>query len=186
MSVAPHGRPDGWTLADLDDLPDDGLRYELVDGGLVVTPPPTQQHQARGAALVELLRGSAPPGWRCNVEWPLPLAADTQRLADVAVYRWPPEHPRPDPRSPVGPRDVGLVVEVVSPGSRRTDRYAKPGDYAEAGIALFWRLETEPDLVLLAFVLAAGHYREAACVTSRGPAPTPWGEVVVDVALLDG
>lgn len=185
MSLAPHLRQGGWTLADLDDLPDDGLRYELVDGGLVVTPPPTQQHQDRSAALCELLRASAPPGWRCRVEWPLPLAEDTQRLADLAAYRWPPRRPRADPRSPVGPDDVGLVGEVVSPGSRRTDRYAKPGDYAEAGIPVFWRLETEPELVLLAFRLDQGRYVEVSRVRDRGTAPTPWGDVVVDVAALD-
>ena len=116
MSLAPHGGPEGWTLADLDDLddlPEDGLRDELVDGG----------------------------------------------------------------------HDVGLVVEVVGPGSRRTDRYAKPGDCAEAGIPLSWRLETEPTLGLLAFVVQGGRYVEAARLAGCGAAPTPWG--VVDVRTVD-
>ncbi len=115
----------------------------------------------------------------------LPLAPDTQRVADVAVFRWPPRDPRPDERNPVGPRDVGLVVEVVSRASRRTDRYAKPGDYAEAGIPLFWRLEAAPALALHAFALAGSGYAEVARVLGRGPAPAPWGEVVVDLTTLD-
>lgn len=184
MSLAlPAAR--GWTIADLADLPDDGLRYELVDGGLHVTPPPTQWHQGLGAALCDLLRETAPAGWRCNVEWPLPLAEDTQRLPDLVAYGWPPRHPRDDPRSPVGPADVGLVVEVVSPSSRRTDRFGKPGEYAEAGIPLFWRLETEPDLCLLAFALRGSAYGQVARVDGRGVVPVPWGELVVDLPLLE-
>ncbi len=35
---------DGWTIADLERLPDDELRYELVDGALLVTPPPPNAH----------------------------------------------------------------------------------------------------------------------------------------------
>ena len=41
MPLPPPDLHRGWTLEDLATLPDDGQRYELVDGGLVVTPPPT-------------------------------------------------------------------------------------------------------------------------------------------------
>ena len=34
-----------WTLADLDGLPDDGRRYEIIDGSLLVSPPPSNDHQ---------------------------------------------------------------------------------------------------------------------------------------------
>ena len=43
MTVLP--RSGGWTVDDLVDLPDDGLRYELVDGTLLVSPAPTKVHQ---------------------------------------------------------------------------------------------------------------------------------------------
>jgi len=39
---------DGWVEADLDALPEDGNRYELIDGSLHVTPPPTDEHNAIG------------------------------------------------------------------------------------------------------------------------------------------
>ncbi|MGK5518006.1 Uma2 family endonuclease [Micromonospora sp. URMC 107] len=42
------------------------------------------------------------------------------------------------------PDDVILAVEVVSPGTRRTDRFAKPGEYAAAGIPFYWRIEQDP------------------------------------------
>ena len=184
MSVAPPDLHRGWTLDDLHLLPDDGQRYELVDGGLVVTPPPTQLHQMLGDDLRERLQAVAPPGWRARHEFPLPFAQDTQRVPDVVVHRWPPQHPRSDERNPVGPSDVGLVVEVVSPSTRRTDRFAKPGEYAEAGIALFWRLETEPALVLHPFVLDGDAYRPLAPVHERGSVPVPWGSLLVDVTTL--
>ena len=184
MPVVPPDLHRGWTLEDLHLLPDDGQRYELVDGGLVVTPPPTQRHQMLGDDLRYRLHAGAPDGWRVRMGFPIPFDEDTQRIPDVVVYRWPLRHPRSDERNSVGPADVGLVVEVVSPSTRRTDRFAKPGEYAEAGIALFWRLETEPDLVLHAFVLDGATYEPLAPVRERGSVPVPWGSLVVDVGTL--
>ena len=184
MSVSPPDVHRGWTLDDLHLLPDDGQRYELVDGGLVVTPPPTQWHQMLGDDLRERLQAAAPQGWRARLEFPLPFAEDTQRMPDVVVHRWPLHHPRSDARNPVGPADVGLIIEVVSPNTRRTDWFAKPGEYAEAGIALFWRLETEPELVLHAFVLHGDVYSPLAPVRARGSAPVPWGSLVVELDTL--
>ncbi len=125
-----------------------------------------------------------PPRRRVPGEYPLPFADDTQRVPDVVVFRWPLEHPRSDARNPLGPADVGLIVEVVSPSTRRTDRFAKPGEYAEAGIPLFWRLETEPELVLHAFALRGATYEPSAQVRERGAVDAPWGQLIVDVPTL--
>ena len=84
----------------------------------------------------------------------------------------------------MGPAAVGLVVEVVSPSSRKTDRFAKPGEYAEAGVDLFWRVETEPDLLLVAYRLSGGSHEQVATVSDVGLAPAPWGAVQVDVASI--
>ena len=183
MPASPPDLHRGWTLDDLDSLPDDGQRYELVDGGLVMTPPPTQRHQMLADDLREQLQTAAPPGWRARLEFPLPFAVDTQRIPDVVVHRWPLQHARED-ENPVGPADVGLIVEVVSPSTRRTDRFAKPGEYAEAGIGLFWRLETEPALVLHPFVLGQAGYEPLPPVPGQGSVPVPWGSLVVDVSAL--
>jgi hypothetical protein len=72
----------------------------------------------------------------------------------------------------------------VSASTRRTDRFAKPGEYAEAGIPLFWRLETEPDLVLHAFALCGTTYEPIAQIRERGAVAAPWGDVIVDVSTL--
>ncbi len=58
---------------------------------------------------------------------------------------------------------VHLVVEIVSPGSRATDRAIKPELYAEAGILAYWRLELQPAPHLITYTLEGEHY--AAMIT---------------------
>src|SRR5688572_8878042 len=54
-------RPDGWwTTDDLEQLPDDGMRYELADGCLLVSPPPAPRHGEVLARLRRLLDRQAP------------------------------------------------------------------------------------------------------------------------------
>ena len=173
-------RPGTWRFDQLDGLPDDGRRYEVVDGLLVVSPPPSPWHQVVGASLLRQLAAQTPPDWRVLYELGLPLGTDG-RVPDLSVV---------SSRAPVGPGaplpaavHLGLVVEVVSPSSRKTDRFAKPGEYAEAGIRLFWRVETEPDLLLFAYRLVDSAYQQVAVVSDVGAAPVPWGSAVVD---LDG
>lgn len=173
-----------WTRAELDELPDDGLRYELVDGNLVVTPP-TQRHQWLADALAGQLRAAAPAGWRVMTELRLPLGDDL-RIPDVVVHRWPLRTPSSDAANPLAVEDVGLLVEVVSPRTRKTDRFTKPAEYAAAGVPLFWRVETDSGLVLHAFALRSGSYTAASVVTGRGAVPSPWGDVSVDLDALDG
>lgn len=60
--------PDYWSEADLGDLPADGHRYEIVDGSLLVTPPPLDSHQAISGNLYFILRTAAPAGWRVLYE----------------------------------------------------------------------------------------------------------------------
>lgn len=57
--------------------------------------------------------------------------------------------------------DVALVVEIVSPGSRTTDRLTKPVLYARAGIASFWRVELDEGPAIFAYRLEQERYVEA-------------------------
>ena len=170
-----------WRFDELAGLPDDGRRYEVVDGRLVVTPPPTPWHQLVGSVLLRQLSAAAPAEWTPAYEWPLPMGTDG-RVPDLVVLRTD-ALPRSG-RDVVGPAAVGLVVEVVSPSSRKTDRFAKPGEYAEAGIPLFWRVETEPHVLVVAHRLEHGGYVEAAQLAARGEVPAPWGAVHLDLSGL--
>lgn len=75
-------------------------------------------------------------------------------------------------------------MEVVSPRTSNADRFAKPGEYADAGIALFWRLEPEPSLVLHAFRLHGASYDAVAEVHGAAMVPVPWGRLPVDLRRL--
>ena len=181
MSISDHVGP--WRFDELADLPDDGRRYEVVDGALVVSPPPGQDHQLVGTGLLLQLAPQCPPAWRLSYEWPLPMGTDG-RVPDLAVVASDAPFGRGASPYPVGPEHVGLVVEVVSPSSRKTDRFAKPGEYAEAGIPLFWRVETDPELLLVAHRLVGAAYVQVAALAGAGDVPAPWGSAHVDLAAL--
>lgn len=180
MSSTPLDRAGPWRFDELAALPDDGRRYEVVDGHLVVTPPPARDHQLASIRLARQLMAACPPEWEIVVEMALPLGTDG-RVPDISVMRSIGALTFGQDPYPTGPAGFGLVVEVTSPSSRKTDLFAKPGEYAEAGIPLFWRLDTEPDLQLHAYILRDGSYDADAVVLSVGVVAAPWGPVVIDL-----
>ncbi|MGC4789018.1 Uma2 family endonuclease [Micromonospora sp. DT178] len=129
-----------YTLEDLLNLPDDAPRVELVDGVIQVTPSPTLGHQDISSLLWLWLRTHCPAHLRATQAVGVALNANTSRQPDVLLCR---AEVTAD-RSLLMPDDVILAVEVVSPGTRRTDRFAKPGEYAAAGIPFYWRIEQDP------------------------------------------
>lgn len=137
--TAPAGR---WTEPDLHLFPQDGHRYEIVDGSLHVTPPPSADgpHESVVRALVTALRGAAPDGWWVCSH--LGISFGTSNLIpDVTALR-----PRSSGRVWTDPTDVALVVEVETPESRRYDQLLKPALYADAGIPTYWRIGPGPSL----------------------------------------
>ncbi|SCL69600.1 Endonuclease, Uma2 family (restriction endonuclease fold) [Micromonospora citrea] len=129
-----------YTLEDLLDLPDDAPRVELVDGVIQVTPSPTLGHQDISLLLAHWLLRHAPGHLRVAQAVGVALNANTSRQPDVLLR----SVDVPSDRSLLRPEDVVLAVEIVSPGTRRTDRFAKPGEYAAAGIPFYWRIEQDP------------------------------------------
>ncbi|MFG1900562.1 Uma2 family endonuclease [Micromonospora carbonacea] len=129
-----------YTLEDLPHLPDDAPRVELVDGVLRVTPSPTLGHQDISLFLARWFLQHAPEHLRVTQAVGVALDAKNTRQPDVLLRR---ADVRAD-RSLLQPEDVVLAVEVVSPGTRRIDRFAKPAEYAAAGIPFYWRVEQDP------------------------------------------
>ena len=140
---------DGWTV---DDLPDDSRRYDLVDGALLVTPPPSLRHSVAAFSLARLLLPHLPKGVAVLRERGVHFDRRNYRQPDLVVY-----DRRALARDLIEPSDVLLAVEVMSPSSVSTDRVAKPAQYAAAGILHFWRLELDP-LLLVVHRLAAEAY----------------------------
>ncbi|MFT4187896.1 MAG: Uma2 family endonuclease [Aeromicrobium sp.] len=146
MSVSVPQGLGPWTV---DDLPEDGRRYELLDGWLIVSPAAAPRHELAAGELAFVLkthlarqRVLSPVGVDfANATYLVPDLAVTAEGVDV----WNVRH--------LGPGDVDLVVEVVSPGSTRHDQVIKRARYAAEGIAAYWIVETDPDLVLTALEL---------------------------------
>ncbi|MEV6525855.1 Uma2 family endonuclease [Longispora sp. NPDC051575] len=133
--------PYAWTEADVAALPDDGHRYEIFDGSLVVTPPAKEDHQAIMGNLYFLLRQAAPEGVRIRTDLGLRLGG-ANLVPDVVVLKS--EGVRGQEWSPAA--DALLVVEIASRSTEMNDRGSKPLYYAEARIPVYWRIARDGSL----------------------------------------
>ncbi len=128
-----------WTLAQLDRLPDDGNKYELVDGELFVTPAPSPAHEELASVLHGILA-------------PYVLAHALGRVyTPRAVVRTNESEVEPDlmvrPAMPTLPKQWAempmplLVVEILSRTTQRRDREQKRGFYRRIGVAEYWMVD---------------------------------------------
>jgi Uma2 family endonuclease len=145
-----------WTEADLADLPDDGLRRELLEGALLVNPPPSGRHQLLTGDLVHRLRAAAGGDLAVVEGLGVRVPGGTVLIPDIVVG---------DRRAVIeassgilDPGDVALMVEVVSPSSHSMDRLTKPPLYAAAGIPAYWRVELEQGPAVHVYRLDADAY----------------------------
>ncbi|PPK63440.1 Uma2 family endonuclease [Actinokineospora auranticolor] len=137
--------------------PDERHRYELDEGALSVSPPPAPLHMRVLGRLFARVEAQVPADLAVFLEIGVELPGSTVRVPDLSVTA-----AGIDLGSPlVNAADVRLVVEVVSPGSRRIDRLRKPAQYARAGIRHFWLVEPEPPVTVTAYTLVAGGYKES-------------------------
>ncbi len=84
-SLTGAGRP--FTVAELDRMPDDGRRYELLDGTLVVSPRPTTIHQVVAGRLYGVLSGACPEDLCVVPEPAVELGPQTEFDPDLVVVR---------------------------------------------------------------------------------------------------
>jgi Uma2 family endonuclease len=181
-TLALPGDVGGFTVDDLEAFPDDGRRYELVDGVLLVSPAPRFRHQVAAFELAKVLSAACPPElYVVTAPVDVRQGRRTSLQPDVMVFR---RDSIDLDRAPLDP--PLLAVEVLSPSSRDIDQGLKRLTYARLGVPSYWIVDPgEPSL--LAHVLdTAGGYAEIA----RGPAlqpvalDRPFPVVVVPQALL--
>lgn len=169
MPVLP--RDHAWTVADLADLPDDGLRYELVDGTLLVSAAPSKLHQRAVGNLHLLLRQACPAGlevFLAPTDYQPTLTRSLQ--PDLLVVS------RDDPGDGAVTTPLVLAVEVLSPSSRSVDGVLKRSLYEQSGVAHYWIVDPhEPSIT--SWSLRDGSYGEPEVVTGgqtmRGELPFP-------------
>ena len=131
---------DGWTTDDLEVLPDDGVRRELLDGLLLVSPSPTDIHQIIAMRLGVALEESCPATLQVTQAVEVRINHRRTFIPDVLVTT---DEAASRHARPYAPHEVILAVEIVSPTSVSMDRITKPALYAAAGIPYYWRIETD-------------------------------------------
>ena len=127
-------------------LPEDGKRYEVVRGELLVTPAPGAWHQELVLRLAEALRGylrSEPVGhlfWSpADISW----SPDTLLQPDLLVVPLPQARTWDWSRM----RDLLLVIEVLIPSTARADRFTKRLEYQRQGVPDYWIVDPDEGLV---------------------------------------
>jgi Uma2 family endonuclease len=134
------------------------LRFELIDGVLLITPPPLPAHQRAVLKLLFRLHQHCPPNQEVLLG-PLAFQPTAQLLLqpDALVCR------RDDPGLVELELPLLLAVEVVSSATRTTDLVLKRAIYEETGVASYWMFDPE-DEVLTVLELVEGRYVERAVV----------------------
>ena len=136
-----------WTAAMVRALPDDGNRYEVVDGELLVTPAPTWRHQAASRALFLQLHPylvAHAIGEVIYAPADVEFADDRMVEPDLFVV------PLVGGRAPRTWEEAGrllLAVEILSPGTARADRLVKRRLYQREGVPEYWIVDVDARLV---------------------------------------
>ncbi|MDZ7629935.1 MAG: Uma2 family endonuclease [Gemmatimonadaceae bacterium] len=126
-----------WTVAELQQLPSDGNRYEIIDGVLYVTPSPRAVHQVILGELYTLLK---PYGKRVGLFVmlsPADVKFSNDTLVQPDLFAFP---------APVRMRDftyddiqhLDLAIEILSPSTARVDRSIKRRLYQAQGVSEYW------------------------------------------------
>ena len=145
-------------------LPEDGKRYEILDGGLNVIASPNRRHQCVARSLYDHLASLARRGLGEVYFAPLAVILDDHSVVepDLLYVSKERSHILAD-RGIEGAPD--LVVEILSPSSRRTDAHTKSKLYARTGVRHYWIADPELDRLEL-YRLAGSGYEHLATVES--------------------
>ncbi len=176
------------TYADYAALPDDGRRYQLVEGELVVTPAPNAWHQRlqlKLAAKLDAFVEQAASG--VVLVSPLDVVLDERTVVQpdivfisrkrAAILTRPNVQGAPD-----------VCVEILSPATERLDRVRKFNLYARCGIPHYWIVDPEARTIE-EFVLEGAVYRSrgvTSCDDAFRPAAFPGFEFSMASATLPG
>ena len=168
-----------WTVDDLASLPKD-LRYELIDGRLIL-PSPTYFHQEVCFQLALMLRPNCPSGYLPVVDVSLEVDHRNEPRPDVVVGRL-----ADGMHSPAPVEGALLVAEVVSPSSHFRDMQAKAKLFAKAGVGSYWVVDPtfEGGVVLTEFRIGDdGWYETVASTNQVFTTDVPY-PVTIDVPAL--
>jgi Uma2 family endonuclease len=151
------------TRADLDALPDDGRRHELLGGAIVVTPSPGFAHQQVLMGLIDQLRPALPPDLVLLAgPFDVVLSERTVVVPDLIGA----------PRGQFTARDLPgaplLVVEIRSTSTDLIDRTTKRAIYERAGVGAYWLVDPAgPTITVLELI--DGQYTQEVHIEGDHP-----------------
>jgi len=179
VMTLPRGR--AFTVEDLEEMPDDGNRYELIDGALLVTPAPSVRHQRLSVRLTLVLTDACPAGlWVLAAPLDVVLGDATSVQPDLLVAHRSDFTEKNLPTAPL------LAVEILSPSTQLVDLNWKRAKYEQAGVASYWVVDPVA-LTLTAWELRDGGYVQVAFVEGEESwtATAPYTVTIVPADLLD-
>ena len=138
------------TIEDMYGMPEDGQKYELVDGEIVVSPA-GGRHSQIAVQIAYLLKRSledSPTGIVFGADHGVVLPNGNLRSPDVSFIR---NEKLPDAKAPdtFGEFIPDLVVEVLSPGDRMRQVAEKIGEYLQCGVPLVWLVAPKDKTVMV-------------------------------------
>lgn len=160
-----------WTYDDYAKLPDDGKRYEIVNGVLYMSPSPSWSHQEIVGEIFSHLRiylRTTGSGGAFMAPIDVELAPNVVFQPDVVVLLKA-NRKRLKERHIVGAPD--LTVEIVSPSSETHDRHKKIDAYARAGVPEYWIVDPDARTVEV-LVREKGEYQSQGVFRGKATLPS--------------
>lgn len=124
---------------------------ELVEGRVILTPSPLADHNWAGGEARDQIKPHLPPDLEIildidvDLQLAPPNAPGFSRRPDLIVVHKDARQRQRREGGMIRASEVVIIMEILSPGSGRTDRVAKRSEYADAGIPHYWILDlTEP------------------------------------------
>ncbi len=170
-----------WTYEDYERLPDDGRRYEIIEGVLYVTAAPNLDHQYTVGEIFAALRTYVRErqlGIVISAPFEVNLPDIAQPVQPDVLFIAAERAPRPGAEGFTGAPD--LIVEVLSQSTARTDRLVKFGAYERAGVREYWLVDPRTHSVEVYSLSEEGTYEMAGQYT---PGETVKSAVLGDLAL---
>jgi Uma2 family endonuclease len=169
-----------WTRDYRDAIPDERNRWEIIDGGLVMTPAPVPMHQdvslEVAIRLREALRRTGAPGHVYIAAVDVWGSGTDVVQPDVLVTR----APAPAGAKHLAIQDVLLAIEITSPSSRRRDLRRKSDWYRRHGVPCYWVIDPDTGTGV---VRTADGVRDA-CTTLDWTPPGGASPVTIDLPAL--
>lgn len=168
-----------WTEADYFALPETNRYAELSEGRLIVPPHPTYSHQTALQHVFLKLQAFVEERQLGVVRFaPLPVRLWPGKIREPDLFFIAREHADRLGEQVCGVPD--LVVEILSPGTRLTDRGEKFFEYARAGVREYWMVDPEEQAVEV-YLLKEGAY---TLLGKHGSGETARSEVLKGFQLV--